>query len=395
MLFPLPSFRRLYLARAGCLFLLLLSSCAVPSTSPQDKMRLSPLSFKDLRGWNDDRVSDALPALAASCRSMTRTSSRPGSGGLAGTAADWAAPCAALVRITSGDDDGARAFFEAWFQPWRVAGADGGDGLFTGYYEAELQGSWTRTARFHVPLYGRPRDLVTADLGAFRSEWKGRRIAGKLERGHLVPYDDRTAIARGALAHRARVLLWVDDPVDAFFLAIQGSGRVHMTDGTVTRVGYAAANGQPYVAIGRALADFGAINRPVTMQSIREWLSQNPDRAADVMNLNPSYVFFKILKTTAPLGAAGVALTPRRSLAVDSAYIPLGLPLWLETETGSCEPLRQLMVAQDTGGAIKGPVRGDVFWGFGPQAEAEAGAMQSRGTYALLLPKTLVPHAGP
>jgi membrane-bound lytic murein transglycosylase A len=291
------------------------------------------------------------------------------------------------------DDASARAFFETWFRAYAVAGADGENGLFTGYYEAELHGALHRGGRYQTPLYARPHDLLTADLGAFKTEWKGQHLTGKVEGNHFVPYDDRASIAKGSLKARAKVLAWVDDPADAFFLAVQGSGRVRLANNHVLRLGYDQANGRAYVAIGRALADSGALQRPVTMQAIRVYLAAHPDRAAEVMNLNPSYVFFRTLKGDQPIGAEGVELTPLRSLATDPAFIALGSPVWLDTTDGKGASLQRLMIAQDTGGAIKGAVRGDVFWGYGADAEAQAGAMQSRGQYFVLLPKTQ--DAGP
>ncbi|MDD5587463.1 MAG: MltA domain-containing protein, partial [Alphaproteobacteria bacterium] len=229
----------------------------------------------------------------------------------------------------------------------------------------------------------------------FRSDLNGQRIAGKVEGHKLQPYDDRAAIAQGSLAGRARPLLWTDDPVEAFFLEIQGSGRVRLADGTRLRIGYDAQNGKPYVPIGRVLAEEGEIEKPVTMAKIRAWLHAHPERAQAMMNRNPSVVFFRCVEGDGPKGAQGVVLTPGRSLAVDTAFVPLGVPLWLDPkEDASGEVIRpRLVVAQDTGGAIKGPVRGDLFWGSSPGAEARAGAMQSRGTYYLLLPKTVVPDA--
>ncbi len=234
-----------------------------------------------------------------------------------------------------------------------------------------LEGSRQKTARYSVPLYEKPSDLVVSNGATYRKQ--GR---------ELTPYDDRSQIVAGSLAHRAKVLVWVSDPIDAFFLGIQGSGRVRLTGGQEMRVGYAAQNGRGYVAIGKVLADRGDIERPVTMEKIRLWLAAHPAQAQQVMNENPSYVFFRELKGEGPLGAQGVALTPMRSLAVDTSYIPLGIPLWLQTSSQA-----RLVVAQDKGGAIKGGVRGDLFWGHGPAAEQGAGEMQDSGTYFLLMPK--------
>jgi membrane-bound lytic murein transglycosylase A len=230
------------------------------------------------------------------------------------------------------------------------------------------------------------------DLGEFRPELRGQRIAGNVVNGNLRPYPARAGINQGAIDNRADVLVWVDDAVDAFFLEIQGSGRVVLQDGRVLRLGYAAQNGQPYVAIGRTLIERGALTREtVSMQSIRAWLAANPAEARAVMETNPSYVFFRVLDGDGPLGAEGVALTPGRSLAVDRSLIAMGVPLWLDAQ----DPLspdariRRMMMAQDTGGAIRGAVRGDVFWGAGADAAERAGKMRSPGRYWLLLPQAI------
>lgn len=308
----------------------------------------------------------------------------------AGRVRDWRAPCRAAARVRTGDDTAARLFFETWFTPHRMTVAGEANGLFTGYYEAELKGSWKKTKRFHVPIYARPQDLVSVDLGQFTPQWKGKSIAGRVHRGRLVPYYNRGAIDRGALRGKGLEIMWVDDPVDVFFLHVQGSGRVVMTDGRIIRLGFAARNGQPYVAIGRVLIKRGAIAKnQVSMQSIRTWLAKHPREAAEIMAQNPSFIFFRRQQGENPIGAQGVPLTPGRSLAVDRRFVPLGIPLWLVTRdpVPPHRPLRRLMVAQDTGSAIKGAVRGDVFWGSGQEAARRAGRMREQGRYYLLLPK--------
>lgn len=342
-----------------------------PKGEKEERRVLTPATFADLPGWKED---DPAPALAAFLRSCRRSPS---------------AACEAAARAGS-----ARTFFESSFQPFAVSAGDDPEGLFTGYYEPQLQGSRKRSDRFRVPLYVRPPDLVTVDLGDFREELKGQRIAGRVEEGALVPYPDRKAIEGGALSGRDLELVWVDDPVDAFFLQIQGSGRVRLDDGSEMRVGYAAQNGHPYFAIGKDLVERGAMSREeVSMQSIRRWLEQNPDLAGDVMARNASYVFFEELKGEGPLGAQGVPLTPGRSLAVDLKPWQLGTPVWLDTRAPSPRegepdrPLRRLMIMQDTGGAIRGVVRGDVFWGHGAEAAEVAGRMKHPGRMWVLLPR--------
>jgi membrane-bound lytic murein transglycosylase A len=365
-----------------------------------DRLELAPARFADLPGWRQDRLAAALPAFLRSCERLTALPDDTplGGAGFAGKVADWRPACAAAAKmaakVPAGNSAAARAFFERWFRPAAVT--RGGDplGLFTGYYEPLLHGSRKRGARYTVPLYMRPPELVMVDLGKFRDSLQGQRIAGKVVNGNLLPYPDRAAIDKGALAGRKLELVWVDDPVDAFFLAVQGSGRIELVEGGELRVGYAAQNGHPYFAIGKDLIERGAL-RPeeVSLQSIRRWLAAHPKEAAAVLHRNPSYVFFQKIQGEGPLGAQGVVLTPGRSLAVDLAQIPLGVPLWLSAgmpgphEGDPDRKLRRLLIAQDTGGAIQGPVRGDVFWGHSPEAAEIAGRMKHRGRLWVLLPK--------
>jgi membrane-bound lytic murein transglycosylase A len=377
--------------------LLTLASCGAPPGPP--RLDLERLSFDDLEGWRDDAQGVALTAFLRSCGKLSSAAGdRPlgRSGGVGGLIEDWRGPCAAAVAVPVADDGAARQFFEAYFTPFRMTDQGEGEGLFTGYYEPLLNGAAAPGGRFTVPIHGLPPDLVSVDLGLFSDDLGSRKIIGRLVDGALLPYPRRGEIVAGALRGKAPVLVWVDDPVDAFFLHVQGSGRIGLAGGGVMRVGYAGANGRAYVSIGRALIDNGAIRREdVTLQSIRAWLAANPGQSADILALNPSYVFFLELVGDGPLGAQGVALTPGRSLAVDRRFLPLGAPIWLDIMAPSAVPgapdrvLRRLVIAQDTGGAIKGPLRGDLFWGFGPEAESIAGRMKHTGGYVLLLPKAL------
>ncbi|MGH6912588.1 MAG: murein transglycosylase A, partial [Geminicoccales bacterium] len=253
--------------------------------------------------------------------------------------------------------------------------------------------------RYTVPLHLAPDDLLRIDLGRFNPELAGYSISGRIQGNQFVPYHSRGEIESGALDDRGLELLWVDDRVDKFFLQIQGSGQVVLEDGRLIRVGYAGQNGHPYRAIGRDLIEIGALPpEQVSMQSIRTWLEANPGAARAIMDRNRSYVFFQenseLGPDDGPIGAQGVPLTAGRSLAVDLRFIPLGAPVWLDSSAPFPDgeaPLRRLMIAQDTGGAIKGVVRGDVFWGAGALAEAVAGRMKSTGRYAVLLPRSLIP----
>jgi membrane-bound lytic murein transglycosylase A len=380
------------------------SACAPHVRRPTEEARLTlePATFSDLPGWNDDPMAPALSAFRRSCARMAKLAPETplGGSGFAGTAGDWAEPCAAAERVPAGNDAAARGYFETWFRPLaaHAEGGEEGDGLFTGYYEPLLNGSRTPSDRFNVPLYGRPPDLVSVDLGTFRDDLKGRRIAGRVEDGKLVPYAKREEIEQGALAGRDLELVWVDDAIDAFFLQIQGSGRVRLAEGGEMRVGYAGENGHPYYAIGRELVKRGALRKEeVSMQSIRRWLEEHPDDAPSVFATNASYVFFQKIEGEGPLGAEGIPITPGRSLAVDRKHWPLGVPLWLDTEAPAAQegqpdrPLRRLVIAQDTGGAIRGPIRGDVFWGAGDEAAAIAGRMKHAGRLWVLVPRTLTP----
>lgn len=366
---------------------------------PPDRPVFGAVAFGDLPGWHEDNLVPALQAFRRTCARWRKLpDDRPlGGTGIAGRLADWREACAAAEQADDRPDT-ARAVFEQQFRPYAVSVGGRDRGLFTGYYEPSLRGSRTADARYRVPLFGRPGDLVTVDLGKFRDKWQGERIAGRVQGDRLVPYHDRTAIDGGALKDRGLEIVYVDDPVDAFFLHIQGSGRIELDTGETLRVGYAAQNGHAYFAIGRELIRRGALDRKtVSMQGIRDWLARHPDEADAVMAMNRSFVFFRALKGDGPIGAGSVALTPERSLAVDRRYIPLGAPVWLDASApdggGGEQTLRRLLVAQDTGGAIRGVVRGDVFWGHGPQAAEIAGRMKHEGRFYLLLPRTLTPDS--
>ncbi|HAX90965.1 MAG TPA: murein transglycosylase [Rhodospirillaceae bacterium] len=368
-------------AAAACCAVLLLAGCAVVPT--EEKPKLVRASFNDMAGWQRDAALEALLAFQKSCMALQKKS--PDATFVqkeAGRAQDWQNVCANMQERAIATDDEARLFFEEHFTPYRFDGTE--KGLFTGYYEAQLRGARQRGGPYQTPLYTRPEDMLTADLGLFKDSLKGQKITGKVQDRSFVPYDDRAAIAAGSLDKRATPLLWVDDPVDAFFLEIQGSGQVVMDGEDAIRVVYDAQNGRGYTPIGRVLAAQGEIEKPVTMQKIRTWLAQNPARAQEIMNQNPSVVFFRQSKRDGAVGAQGVVLTPMRSLAVDPAFVPLGTPVWLASDKH-----HRLVVAQDTGGAIKGAVRGDLFWGAGREAEAGAGEMQEGGTYYVLLPKSV------
>lgn len=361
-------------------------------------LRFELVAFEDLPGWDEASFQKALPALIRSCDkldSLPASRRLPGAA-VGGRVADWAEACDSL-QAASIDGD-VRSALQTHFTPLAVSLAGETAGTFTGYYEALLRGNLQKTERFNTPLYARPPELVMVNLGDFRADLAGRRVAGKVVDGRLVPYPNRAAIEGGALKDRALEVLWVDSPVDAYFLHVQGSGRVLMPDGSFLGVGYAAQNGHPNQLIGRHLLQTGAIPREqMSGQSIRAWLAANPEAVQQVLNTDPSFVFFREIDVAeGPIGSANVPLTAEVSLAVDRKHLPLHAPVWLSAshpnpvgEHAPDEAFNSLMVAQDTGGAITGEIRGDVFWGFGDRAEEIAGRMANEGRYWLILPKAL------
>jgi membrane-bound lytic murein transglycosylase A len=381
----------LILLLAGLAAVALIAVWLVPRPA---KLTLTPIAFEDIAGWADDDHQAALQSLLQSCTSLQNLDPEAPYGvGLAARPGHvWRTACAAAERVDIADNRAARAFFEDRFSAFEMRRGGADKGLLTGYYEPELKGSLDRTPPFLTPLYIRPPDLVTVRLGRFVPELSGRSIQGAVKNGELVPYATRGAIMGGALADRDLELLWVDDPVEAFFLEIQGSGRVRLPSGEVLRVGYAAKNGQPYTSIGRVLIDEGEI-RPedMSMPALKQWLLDNPHKAEDLLKENESFVFFRLLDGEGPLGSQGVPLTPGRSLAIDRSFWPFGMPVWLdgvlpEAVAGPGVALRRLVVAQDTGGAIKGALRGDLFWGPGKTAADLAGHMKEKARFIILLP---------
>jgi membrane-bound lytic murein transglycosylase A len=378
--------------------LILLAACATqqppppapPPPSNGEHLALNPVDYAALPGWHDDAQGEAIVALKRSCaRLVELPEAQPiGRDGSAGSAGDWLGPCGALRDLDIGNSATVRNYFETWFAPFRATADGKTDGLFTGYYEAELKGSLTKQGKFNVPLYARPDDLLAIDLAPFEADLAGHRIWGRLDGNRLVPYWTRAEIDGGALGERAHPLIWVDDPVDAHILSIQGSGRIALPDGGIVRVGFDGTNGRTFLGLTRILLDAGKLAPDQsTMPETRAWLEAHPAEATALMAKNPRYVFFRLIEGDGPIGAEGVPLTPLRSLAVDTRFVPLGVPLWLATTTPDGATFRHMMIAQDTGAAIKGPVRGDIFWGTGAAAFAQAGRMKSRGEIYLLLPR--------
>ncbi len=308
----------------------------------------------------------------------------------------WLAICDAASRMDNSDGTAQRAFYQEWFTPYQVLNPDGSDqGLITGYYEPLLLGSRTRSERFRYPLYGVPDDMLMVDLGDVYPQFKGMHIRGRLQGKKVLPYYNRAEIDAGVAPLQGHELFWVENAVELFFLQIQGSGRIQLEDGKRVKIGYAEQNGHPYASIGRKLVDMGEMKlEEASMQGIKNWAEKNPEKMSVLLGQNPSFVFFRELPDTlsAPLGSLGVPLTNEYSIAVDTHTIPLGVPVFLATtQPNTNEPLNRLMFAQDTGGAIRGAVRADFFWGFGDYAGIKAGSMKQQGRMWVLFPKGTEP----
>jgi membrane-bound lytic murein transglycosylase A len=344
------------------------------------------VSFAAIPGWPGASLAPGLRAFAAGCARLAAASALRRS-------------CEAARALPEGDEAAARAFIEATFDAWSIAAAGGdAEGTITGYYEPVLAGSRTRSERYRVPVYGVPADLIAVDLESVHPELKGLRLRGRVEGNRLVPYRTRAEIEGGS-DFRAAVIAWVEDPVELFFLQIQGSGQIALDSGQRLRIGYADQNGHPYRSIGRYLVERREMTLDqASMQGIKAWAAANPGKLRDALDSNPSYVFFREAPAggapdeRGPVGTLGVPLTAGYSLAIDARYIPLGAPLFLATTFPlSAQPLERLMAAQDTGGAIRGPVRADFYWGSGAEAGTLAGRMRQRGRLWLLWPRGETP----
>lgn len=355
------------------------SGCALCPCAPQGDERAESAVFREtafdaLPGWASAPLGPSLRAFLAGCP-------RPGA---------LARACELAAAVEPGDQTAARHFFESTFQAYSVVSTKSGEtGLITGYYEPVIAGSRTRTEEYRFPVLGVPDDLVVVDLASVVPEARHLRLRGRLEGRRLVPYPSRAEIAERGLSLPAPVIAWTD-PVELFFLQIQGSGQIELQDGERIRIGYADQNGHPYRSLGRHLVERGELAlEDASMQGIKAWAAAHPARLQEALNQNPSYVFFRELPAEGgPTGALGVRLSSEFSLAVDRRFIPLGAPVYLDTtHPESGEPLRRLMAAQDTGGAIRGAVRADFFWGSGAEAGELAGRMRQQGRLWLLWPR--------
>ena len=379
------------------LALLALAGCEREAPPPEKPaaVTLTPIDIAALPGWQSDDLAQALPAWRLSCGKILERSpdAALGPDGIAGTAGAWQPLCREILLLPA-EDAAVRRFLVGNFTALRVAADTADSGLFTGYYEPELRGSRVPGDPYTVPLYRIPPDHVNVNLGRFDPELAGRNVVGRVVDGQLVPYRPRAEIDGGALAGAGNELIWVDDTLDMFILHIQGSGVIVLPDGTRQRVGYAGNNGHRYASVGRWLIDSKELKpNEASWQGIRKWMEKNPARVPALLAVNPRYIFFREIEGDGPIGAAGVALTPGRSLAVDLRYLPLDVPLWLDAAHPDRDAprLQRLMLAQDTGSAIRGVVRGDFYWGSGEPALAKAGRMKSEGGYYMLLPRALAP----
>jgi membrane-bound lytic murein transglycosylase A len=341
---------------------------------------LKPVAWSAIPSWRDDPVGEVWTAFLHSCSTLVKRTA-------------WQPVCSEAASMPTPDDATARRFFEQRFQPYQATQEDGSpEGMVTGYYEPLLKGDRVRTERARHPLYAVPDDLIAVDLASVYPELKDLRLRGRLVGNKLAPYSTRREIeAPAGNGQGFKPIAWAEDPVDLFFLHIQGSGRIELPDGSHLRVGYADHNGHPYQSIGKLLVERGELKlEQASMQGIKDWGARNPDKLPDLLASNPSFVFFRELPNglSGPLGALGVPLTGGRSIAVDPRFVPLGAPVFLATtRPNSAQPLNRLVMAQDTGGAIRGGVRADFFWGFGNEAGELAGRMKQRGRMWVLLPK--------
>jgi membrane-bound lytic murein transglycosylase A len=359
------------------LSLIILQGCLFTSKvtiKGRGDIKLKQVDFVAISGWENDDHKKALQAFIHSCNRFPKMAQSRLVGGQIGniTVGDFRDVCEIAQVVKTMSNRQAKNFFENWFRPFLVETRFGkSEGTFTGYYEASLRGSRVKSEKYQYPVYARPKDLG------------------------IDPYLSREEIENGALKNKNLELIYVDDKVDLFFMHIQGSGRVKLDDGTEVRLAYSGRNNQPFIAIANQMLDRGLIDRNnFSSAGVRQWLKNNPDKMDEIMNINPAYTFFKFSDGEYVVGAQGVPLTAERSLAVDNEIIPYGLPLFVDTKLKKSGESRQqyshLFIAQDTGSAIKGVVRGDIFFGYGKEAEDKAFHMASQGQYYVLLPIDII-----
>ena len=356
-----------------------LADPAQDSKDKTDKKHLKATSWSILPDWQHDNPLPAWRAFLQSCKSLAQRTL-------------WQAVCTQATTIQSTDEQAIRNFLEDHFTPYQVINADGTTtGLATGYYEPLLKGSRKHSNRFRYPLYSAPDNLLTIELANMLPNADQKSLRGRLEGKKILPYYTRAEIENNRNLLKGKELIWVEDEVELFFLQIQGSGRIILENGETIKIGYADNNGHPYRSIGKILIEQGELPAwQVSMQAIKQWGRQNPTKLQSLLQQNARYIFFRELPAdlTGPIGALGVPLTAGRSLAIDPESIPLGAPVYLATTwPNTAKPLNRLMIAQDTGNAIKGGVRADFFWGHSPEAKTQAGKMKQKARMWVLLPK--------
>ena len=351
----------------------------IDTTKVADYSLLKPVKWEEIDGFNQDNLTQAWPAWLQGCSTLINKQA-------------WKSACTTANTLRTPSNAEINAYYKKYFTPYTATNSDGSDtGLITGYYEPLLNGSRKKSAQTPYPLYSQPNDLISVELGDVYPDLKFKRVRGKLVGNKLLPYYTRAEIETDPSPLQGHEFIWIDDIIDVFFLQIQGSGLVQLDNGEQVHVGYADQNGYTYNSIGRLLVERGELTLDqASMQGIKNWARNNLDKLRELLNSNPSYVFFRELPAglPGPLGALGVPIIAQRTVAVDPKYIPLGAPVFLSTtQPNSNLPLKRLVMAQDTGGAIKGGVRADFFWGAGNEAGKLAGAMKQKGKVWVLLPK--------
>ncbi|HRI50376.1 MAG TPA: MltA domain-containing protein [Pseudomonadota bacterium] len=361
-----------------------------------DQLKLTKAKWSELPGWAEDKHHEAVSAFTVSCAKLAelKDDDLVGADGHGGKARQWRGACDRASKLKPGDDKAAREFFESEFTPWQAAGKSGPVGKLTGYFVQELHASRKKGGKYTVPILGRPADLVMVDLSQFIPDAHGRRIWGRHDdKGNIVPYFKRSDLRKGALAQQKLEIMYADDPVDVLFAQIEGSAKAVMDDGTTVWLGFDGKNGHKYRGVGGVLKEKGVLTGAYngTMAGIRKWFADNPTQFDEIADQNPSFVFFKESKLPGAVGSQDVILTPRRSMAIDRAFIAHGTPIWVDTRAPlggapGTAAWQHLLVAQDTGSGILGAVRGDIYWGDDASAAALGGRMGGEGRYWLLLP---------
>lgn len=359
----------------------------IPMLDEGSNIALHKVSFSQLKNYNNDNLMETTEVLGKTCSAIEKNPALLLNAKININPDNYLKVCDKLDDTDIKSDDDMRQFLVDNFEPYLIMNGSSSQGKFTSYYEAELKASRQRHGRYIYPIYNRPNDLIEVNLNDFDASLPNRRLLGRIENTKLVPYYTRAEIENKNID--APIILWGDDAVDIFLMQIQGSAVALLDDGTTVRISYADNNGHSFVGIGSILLKKGLLKPgQASMDKIRDWLKANPQIAQVNMAENPRYIFHKISEADGPVGALGVSLTAGRSLAVDNSIIPLGSLLWLETKGPDKEKIEKLVFAQDIGGAIKGVIRGDYFWGHGEQALLSAGKMNSSGQYYILLPKS-------